>query len=220
MPTTDASPDLLGITIAHRAMIGDSRRFADMLDGVARGISPCDGRRAGAIATYLGELCNSIHHHHTIEDEVMWQILIDAAGGAIDVHDLRDDHAQLDPVLDQIRSLATGFAEAPDGSRTQAAGVLANALDGLHELLAEHIAEEEKVVFPVVENYVTADQWKVVEDAARKGSSIAFEVPRIGRYITRRERVRILGEGGLPLRVMLRWFEWTGARRERRITGR
>jgi hemerythrin-like domain-containing protein len=140
-PTADASPDLLGITIAHRAMIGDSRRFADMLGDIAQGLSPCDRRRAGAIAAYLGELCDSIHHHHTIEDEVMWQILIDAAGGAIDVHDLQDDHAHLDPLLNQLRSTAIEFGEATDDSRTQVAGALANVLEALHELLAEHIAD-------------------------------------------------------------------------------
>lgn len=218
--TATTAPDLLGIKIAHRAMIGDSDRLAVMATTIARGESPCDRRRAIAIASYVTDLCDSIHHHHTVEDDVMWQILIDAAGDAIDVHDLEDDHAQLDPLLDRIRSAAPELADAADADRAERAGALAGALRELHALLAEHIADEEKVVFPVVENYVSADQWQIVEEAARKGSSMKFEVPRIGRYISREERTRILGEGGLPLRVMLCWFEWTGARRERVMAGR
>ncbi|WP_312028858.1 hemerythrin domain-containing protein [Gordonia paraffinivorans] len=40
----------------------------------------CGARRRRAIADYLGLLCDSIHHHHTVEDDVVWPILESSAG--------------------------------------------------------------------------------------------------------------------------------------------
>ncbi|MFE7718485.1 hemerythrin domain-containing protein [Nocardia rhizosphaerihabitans] len=143
-------------------MLADTARFAALAGELAAG-TPCAPRRARAVADYLGLLCDSIHHHHRIEDEVLWPTLTAAAGDAVDVRELTDDHAQLDPMLAEIRAACADLvARRPD-----AAGVLAERLTRLHTVLDEHIADEERTVFPIVAAYVTTAQWEKVEAAAR-----------------------------------------------------
>lgn len=211
MPTT-TEPDLLGMRLAHRAMIADTARFTDLTRDIAAGRADCPPRRAAAIAEYLLLLCDSIHHHHTIEDEVLWPLLRDT--GAVDVRELEDDHAQLDPVLDGVRAAARELA------REGSAAALGDHLARLNALLTEHIADEEDTVFPVITAHLDAKQWSTVEAAARKGATMSFELPRMFGMCTPEEWERATAEGGLVLGLMLRWFGRAHRRREALIAGR
>ena len=213
MTDTTSAPDLLGIRLAHRAMIADAARFSALSADIAAGRVECGPKRAAAIAGYLRQLCDSIHHHHDTEDTVLWPTLTRAAGDAVDLRELSDDHAQLEPLLARVR---TGCDELVAGDAT----ALAAATARLHEVLAEHIADEERTLFPIITAYVSAQAWDEVEAAARGGSKASFDLPRMMTVSTPDELARMTAEGGLPLRMMLKVFGAAHRRRERVITGR
>ncbi|QLY31976.1 hemerythrin domain-containing protein [Nocardia huaxiensis] len=215
MPTTTSEPNLLGMRLAHRAMIADAARFATLTRDIAGGKTDCPASRAEAISVYLHLLCDSIHHHHSIEDEVLWPLLRTAADGAVDLRELEDDHAQLDPLLEEIRRDAQAFTRAAHGSADR----LADRLRQLDALLTEHIADEENTVFPVITRYLTAEQWNRVEAAARDGAKMSFELPRMFGMCTPEEWASATAEGGIMLRLMLRVFRRGYRRRERAIAG-
>ncbi|WP_312029201.1 hemerythrin domain-containing protein [Gordonia paraffinivorans] len=112
----ERAPDLTGMKVAHRAMLADTRRFTEIVHRIGAG-EACGARRRRTIADYLGLLCDSIHHHHTVEDDVVWPILESSAGAAIDVRELQDDHAELEGLLGDLRNRVDAFARAREGGQ-------------------------------------------------------------------------------------------------------
>ncbi|MGI5184619.1 hemerythrin domain-containing protein [Dactylosporangium sp. CA-152071] len=205
-------PNLVGITVNHRSMRGDARRFAALLRDVADGRTANTPARAKAIAGYLETLCDGIHHHHQAEDDVLWPVLEASAGAEVDLRELTEDHRQLDPLLDAIRRDARALAVTP-GDR-DAAERLAGALGVLRDMLDEHIEDEERTLFPVIHRYVSDADWNKVEAAVRKGGKMGFELPRIERYATAAELAELKRMAGPVLRVLLAATRRGFARRE------
>ena len=228
MTTSQTAPaaelDLLGMQVAHRGMLADSDRFATILTDVGAG-APCSRRRASAIGAYLRDFADSIHHHHTVEDDVLWPLIVEAVGDAVDLSELTDDHDSLDPLLDRLRALTAHFVASyrsadPDPSTAVGLGRL---LRDLHTMLDEHIAEEERLVFPVIRAHLTPDAWASVEETARTSGKLGFEFPRFLVHTTPDELDRALADGGVGLRLMLSVIKATAgrafARREAVIAG-
>ncbi|WP_433622356.1 hemerythrin domain-containing protein [Nocardia sp. CA-120079] len=213
---TRVTPDVTGMRIAHRGMIADTRRFAQITAQIAAG-SACPHRRVAAITEYLNLLCDSIHHHHTIEDDVLWPVLIASAGPDVDVRELEDDHIHVDELLSTLRTRAAAFAVASD--KQAAAAELAETLETAHALLSEHIADEEKVVFPIIDEYVSLEDWARVEKAAKQGGNLKFEVPRVLQHATEPELARMKQEAGLVIRLMLKVLVRGFDKREAIIAG-
>lgn len=202
-------PDLSGITLAHRAMVTDIGRLAELTDDIAERRRPCNAARARAITRYVVLMCESIHHHHTMEDDVLWPIIESCAAGLVDLTELTEDHATLDPRLDRLRELAAAFAR--DGA--DAARPLAGALADLHRLLDAHIADEERDLFPVIRGHVPVSAWQAVETAARKSGRLSFDGPRVLSVATEEERAEVAAAVPAPLMLLLRYL----ARRHRRL---
>ncbi|MFV8263090.1 hemerythrin domain-containing protein [Mycolicibacterium peregrinum] len=185
----DPEPDLLGISLAHRAMVTDVGRVATLTSAFADGGMTCTPRRARAVARYVNLLCDSVHHHHTTEDQILWPVIEASAGGSVDLTELTEDHAALDPRLDRLRALAAGF-RLNVGDKESAAP-LAAGLTELHGLLHEHIADEEREIFPVIRQYVSVDDWIAVEKAAQRSGRMSFDGPRTVAVMTEQERVAL-----------------------------
>ena len=222
---SETGPNLVGFRINHRTMRADTRRLADLTGRVAAGQITYDRRRARALRTYVRLLCAGIHHHHRMEDEVLWPVLERSATGEVDLRELSDDHASLDPVLDEARAAVDDLVAvfASGGAvreRVQvAAGRLAAVLAHLRDLLDEHIEEEERLVFPVIRRYVSVEDWNAVEQAVRKGGALRFELPRIERYARPDELDELKRNAGPVLRLMLAALRPGFRRREARVFG-
>jgi iron-sulfur cluster repair protein YtfE (RIC family) len=143
----DPDPDLSTLVLAHRAMLTDVGRLVDLTTAIAHRRLPCPPRRAKAVARYVELMCASIHHHHTVEDEVLWPVIEASAAGCLDLTELTEDHAALDPRLDRLRTLAAAFGRSGD---SELARPLAASLADLHRLLAAHLSDEDRDVFPVI----------------------------------------------------------------------
>lgn len=190
-----SEPDLSGITMAHRAMIADVGRLADLLAAVARGAHTCAHPKE--VDRYIHLLCESIHHHHTVEDDILWPIVTASAGSFVDLSELTDDHAALDPRLERIKMLSTAFRTAP-GQMT--AAPLAAALADLRQLVCEHIADEEREVFDVIRRHVSVADWDTVEKAAQRAGKMSFDGPRIVGAATEEQYARMAAEAN-PLLI-------------------
>lgn len=199
--TTDA--DLLGIRLAHRAMRRDAARLVDLCQSLDEPATT----QLTAIAEYVRLFADSIHHHHTTEDDELWPRIVTFAGPHIDLSDLTEDHEALDPLLDELRAAVDGLPVSLPR--------LTAALVQLRSELDEHIADEERTIFPLITSHLPLADWETVENAARKGGKIDFELPRAIDVLSPEELVRVRKEGGLMLRLMLPFLRRRYRRRER-----
>ncbi|MGW4099214.1 MULTISPECIES: hemerythrin domain-containing protein [unclassified Mycobacterium] len=213
----DPEPDLLGITVAHRAMLADLRRLTDLAIAVRDRDVICTPRRVRAISRYTELLCDSIHHHHTTEDAVLWPVIQASGGSHLDLSELTDDHAALDPRLDQLRARAASLRLSM-GDR-QVASLMVIELAELSALLTEHIEEEERDVFPLITEHVSVADWTAVEAAARSGGRLWFEGPRSLAAMTDDERAQLIGQVGIGLRIVLAVVGQRYRRLERAVFG-
>jgi hypothetical protein len=198
-PVLTSDTDLLGIRVAHRIMRRDARRLAGLAAAWADGSDPLLGRRRRVFGAWIEGLCLDIHHHHATEDDVLWPVLERYAGAEVDLAPLSDDHAALDPVLDDIRA---GFAVAASGGRVD---VLAERLTHLADLLDEHIAEEERDLFPIIRTYVPLAEWQVVEKAAQRGGAgIRYALPRIVENTSDAEFATMTASAPKPLLLVMK----------------
>jgi hypothetical protein len=82
------------------------------------------------------------------EDAVLWPLVRDAAGAAVDLGPLCDDHSELRPVLRRLDdAVAAGSPEA------------AVLLRELCERFGEHIEAEEREVLPALSAYVRPEDY-------------------------------------------------------------
>jgi hemerythrin-like domain-containing protein len=197
----EPKPDLLGIRLAHRAMLVDLVRLTELAKAVRDRDVICTPARARAISQYVEMLCDSIHHHHTTEDTVLWPVIQASVGDHLDLSELTDDHAALDPRLDQLRARAAAF-RLSNGDR-KVAFLMAFELAELTTLLTEHINDEELDLFPLITEHVTVADWEAVEATARAGSRMSFDGPRSLAVMTDDERTTMAGQLGIGLRAFL-----------------
>lgn len=212
----NAELDLTGITLTHRAMVTDTARLADLTTAVAQRRLPCAPRRARAIARYVSLMCESIHHHHCMEDDVLWPVIQTAAGDFVDLSELTEDHAALDPRLDRLKTAAAAFGRSGD---PEMARPLAAGLADLHRLLDAHIGDEERELFPVIRRYVSEQDWQAVEKAAQRTGRLSFEGPRILAVATDAERATLAAGVPAPLMMLLRYMAWRHRGLERAVFG-
>ncbi|WP_433296432.1 hemerythrin domain-containing protein [Actinoplanes sp. CA-030573] len=202
-----------GLLLAHRAMVRDLDRLAELASGLTTGRERLDRKRAAAVAAYLGDFCDSIHHHHAAEDEVLWPVLERSAGAHVDLTELTDDHAVLDPKLARIRA---GAREVRD--RQTVTAELAADLADLRDTLKEHIADEERTIVPLIKRYVSDEDWAKVEATIRKrGAKMSFEVPRILAVSTEEELAEARKDGGIPVALMIKIMPLSFRRREKLV---
>ncbi len=214
----DPQPDVMGLLLAHRTMLRDLRRLSVLSQQIADGAIILTPRRANAIATYLEDLCTSIHHHHSAEDDILWPVIEASAGAHVDLTELSDDHAVLDPKLDRVRAGAAALRSRE--SLPQSRSALAADLADLRDTLTEHIEEEERDIIPVIHRYVSVADWNRVEAAIRKnGAKFMFEVPRVIGVCTPEEIAKLESENGFAIKVLATVLPLIFRRRERLVFG-
>jgi len=210
--------DLLELRVAHAVMLRDLRRLAALAAAIAAGSQRCDERRARAVARYIGKVMDSVHEHHSAEDEVLWPVIAASAGDAVDLAELSDDHSVLDPRMDRIRAAAAALAAGP-GSE-DAATALSVGLADLRDLLVEHIADEEQTVFPAMTEHVSVADWAVVTRQVRKrGGDIAFMLPRAVDSAAPADVADLKRAAGPPLLLLLAVVRPRHRRFERLVFG-
>jgi iron-sulfur cluster repair protein YtfE (RIC family) len=210
--------DLTGFMLIHRALRSGTRDLAVAATAIGTG-APCPAGRRSAYVTFATEVLHEIHLHHTREDDVLWPVIAASAGAVVDLEPLTDDHTELHAVLSRAEQALAAFAAAADGP---AAAALGAVLTEMADLLDEHIVEEEAEVFPVVREHVSAKDFAACEKRFQKGSSpkhLMFVLPWVIGQCTPEERVAVLADAPVPLKVLLRLGEGRWQRRRAVVLG-
>jgi hypothetical protein len=116
-----------------------------------------------------------LHHHHQIEDDHIWPILVDRARASHRIDDvatleaMEAEHEVIDPSL---TACAAGFRDMTTHPSDDHRNGLDVHLTGLREALQEHLAHEEIGALPLVQGTMSEREWAAAERAATKAYSL------------------------------------------------
>jgi hypothetical protein len=112
-----------------------------------------------------------LHHHHTIEDTMVWPTLLDRVPAEITpiVELMETQHETVADLLTRTDALRTKWRTDADGSRVAR---LATVYTHLHDALVEHLDAEELHVMPLVEACMTQTEWATIGKAAQRGTPL------------------------------------------------
>ncbi|HET6876720.1 MAG TPA: hemerythrin domain-containing protein [Jatrophihabitans sp.] len=151
----------------HSAFRRELRLAPDLIRSVEHG----DRLRANLVATHLDLLDRFLHHHHTVEDDLLWPKLLERVPAEIApmVELMEAQHHTVAALLAQTVDLRDAWRQDADGSR---AAELAGVYARLHDALVEHLDAEEQHVMPLVESCITHKEWAAIGKAAQRGTSL------------------------------------------------
>ena len=136
----------------------------------------------------------------------------------VDLGGLVDDHAELARLLAEIERALPRFA-----ADVANAGPLAAGFTRLADLLDEHIVDEEAQAFPVVLEYVSAEDFARCEEMFRRGvppgQLLLFTLPWVLDHCAAEEPEALLADLPAPLRPVLRLGERRYARLRDAVQG-
>jgi hemerythrin-like domain-containing protein len=226
--STTERTDTWDMVVVHRVF----RREFRMAPAQVRAVAPGDTERIGNLADHITNLTTALQHHHTGEDEMLWPLLLERASMHTElINRMEAQHARLHAPLDRIEELLPRWrAGAPAGARDEpaevpvpasvrdeSAEVLAQASvrDELADVLAqasaaldEHLADEEREVLPLVEQYVTPAEWNALRERGMavipKGKMALVFLGAILEEATPEEKKRFLAELPAPARLLWR----------------
>ena len=143
------------------------RREVRLAGGLVRTVAPGDVTRAGIVAAHLDFVGRTLHHHHTIEDELLWPRLLQRVPSELApiVRLMESQHEKVDALLaeiDDVRPRWAASADPAEGDR------LAALLDELYVNLAEHLDAEEQRLLPIAARNLTKAEWDEMGEAGRK----------------------------------------------------
>jgi deazaflavin-dependent oxidoreductase (nitroreductase family) len=200
------------MAVIHRIF----RRGFPEIARLVRRTPPSATARAGAIAAHLDFLLNSLHHHHTGEDENVWPLLLERAAPQAELIDrMEQQHATVADRSARVRTELESWRVAPgDGE------ALATALDEFADALVEHLDDEEANVVPLLRVHITADEWRRFGEATFEKFTNEEKLIATGTL----EEVAAPEEqewfiGGLPVPIKVMW-RLVGRRRYRRYITR
>lgn len=167
-PPTTATAAAAGAEMAtiHSAF----RRELRLAPALVRSVDHGDRLRAGVVSAHLDLVDRFLHHHHTIEDSMVWPKLLDRVPAEIMpiVELMETQHEIVADVLKRTRALRMEWRKDADSSR---AAQLATLYAQLHDALVEHLDAEERHVMPLVEACMTQKEWATIGRAAQRGTA-------------------------------------------------
>jgi iron-sulfur cluster repair protein YtfE (RIC family) len=209
-PPGEPAPELTDYRVVHRAMTVDLHRLATAAAELVEHPHPA---RMAALRHYLRAVSSEIASHHHVEDEHVWPFLAAVAGAHTALSALTDDHDQLDPLLHRAAVLA---------ARREATPELVVVLREISDLLVQHIAAEERDVFPLITAFVRVDDYQQLQRHFQVDLSLSlmpFLLPWAFRHASEQERAVLLARAGWPARALLRIFEPRFLAREELLFG-
>ncbi len=146
--------DVRMMVVAHTSF----RRELKLSAPAVRAVEPADTRRAAVVADHVDLWLDLLHHHHSIEDELLWDRLTERVPEQLAplVQLMEDQHAHVARLLGESPALVSSWragAAVADRSR------LADHLAELADALCEHLEAEETRVLPLMAQHITRAEW-------------------------------------------------------------
>jgi hypothetical protein len=146
------------------------REFA-ALPGLIGGVAAGDRARTRVIADHVALITDLLHVHHRSEDAHCWPKLV--TRGPQDVAPIvelmESQHKGVDTALQAVEQKTAMWRESAIATDRDA---LADAVEEILQPLGEHLDTEEKNILPLIDRYLTAEEWA---DVGNKG---LVNVPR------------------------------------------
>lgn len=162
---TEALVDTREMVLIHTFV----RRELRLAAGVVRRVPALDRGRAEVVADHVGFLAEFLHHHHTVEDEFLWPVLLKRVpdGLAPIVHLMESQHEGLDALLTRLGAeLGRWRASASADDRER----LAATLDEAYVHVVEHLDAEEQRLLPLAARALTLAEWERLGVEGRRRS--------------------------------------------------
>ncbi|MEW2428739.1 hemerythrin domain-containing protein [Micromonospora sp. NPDC047644] len=155
MPVSDR-PYTHEMVIIHRVF----RREATVLQKLVASAGAGDIARATQVTAAIREYVGGLHHHHHLEDELIWPLLHERASLHSElVTRMEKQHGQLDTTLQALDALLPRW----EGHATaEVRDELAASLADHRAVLVEHLDEEERQVLPLIAEHLSVDEWNLV----------------------------------------------------------
>jgi hypothetical protein len=151
--TPSAGPDLSGFLMAHRGFRAEFGRLAV----AARQVR--DAKHEALVESQIDLVMHVLHHHHTAEDVSIWPSLVRRAPTSKPALDrLEAQHEAMDLLFIAVTDTGRSVADRADD------------LQLLHDLVNDHLDEEERVAVPLIQRHVSAAEWE--KDGEEVSSSI------------------------------------------------
>ncbi|MFC5264351.1 hemerythrin domain-containing protein [Kribbella qitaiheensis] len=147
--------DVRMMKVAH----SNFRRELGLSPAAVRRTAAGDRRRTAAVADHVELFLSLLHHHHTIEDDLLWEALLERVPQELAplVHVMQSQHEQVAEQLDQAHKAVDTWRRTSsdaDGER------LATVLESLCTALFEHLHAEETHLLPIMARQLTAAEWE------------------------------------------------------------
>jgi hypothetical protein len=169
----DGPIDLAAMYLMHRAFRRDLDAFAEVVPAVAVG----DRARWGRLVRRFELFATILHKHHSGEDRGMWPLLAERGADPAVLASLEAQHAGIDPLLsavrDDLRALADGTGDAATRDR------LAVGTVRLRADLEAHLVHEEVDGMPLVQQYLTPEDWDRLDREVFSKDYTPREVPAV-----------------------------------------
>lgn len=200
--------------VAHQLVRRELRLLAELVSWAP----PAEPARTRTLTLHLDLVSRLLLAHHRMERDALWPALL-AAVPAGDEAELRaavagwtERAARIDA---QVRDLATASRQWAVAGTATARDAVARGCLRLADAVDAHLAEEERLLLPLLDAHLDAAQWSVVAAAAPARLTARERSLVLGlalEDICAADRARVLE--GLPRRRRLAW-RWAGARRYR-----
>lgn len=165
--------DVRMMKVAHT----NFRRELGLSPAAVRAVADGDRRRTSIVADHVTLFLSLLHHHHSIEDDLLWAVLLERVPTELAplVQVMQSQHEHVAVLIDQVQEQAGGWrrtARASDGE------TLAGTLSDLCTALFEHLHAEETHLLPIMARHITAEEWE--EFTAQGMSSIPKRLMFLG----------------------------------------
>jgi hemerythrin-like domain-containing protein len=147
--------DVRMMKVAH----SNFRRELGLSPAAVRGVRAGDRRRMATVAEHVELFLSLLHHHHSIEDDLLWAALLERVPHELAplVHVMERQHEQVADQLDRAHQALDTWrrtASNTDGER------LAEILADLCTALFEHLHAEETHLLPIMAQHITTAEWE------------------------------------------------------------
>ncbi len=153
-------------TVEMKALHSAFRREYATAAALVRAVPPGDAARARVVDRHLDFIERFLHHHHTLEDEMLWPKLLSRLPVEIApiVELMESQHEVVDDCLQRVEVLREQWRPTAD---PMVGRQLADLYDRLHTALVEHLDAEETRVLPLVETSITEAEWAELAKAGQ-----------------------------------------------------
>ena len=147
------------------------RRELRLAPALLRSVEHGDRLRANIVSSHLDLIDRFLHHHHSIEDDMLWPKLLVRVPNELApfIALMEDQHDTVAELLERTVELRAAWRKTADSNQAIELAALYNQL---HLALREHLDAEEQHVMPLVEACITRKEWARIGKTAQRSTPL------------------------------------------------